>query len=428
MRHKSFSLAMIVFVFLFVSFFSLISPPQGSCAVIYQENYDMIMSPDLPNREGLKVGNVILHSALRSGVDFDSNIFYADQGEQSDTIAYVAPSFGIEVPIQDSRLSVEYEASMAFFNQSNEQDHTDHKVRGLLAINLTDFKVLIDDTYNRVTNRAGSTEVGTTGIRTREERNNVDVSVGAEFDKLAYRATYTNKIRRYLGEGQPLFGTMNYDDKNSVANIADIEVDYAFFPKTTLLLEQTAGTITYDSSLVPDSYFYELLPGFKSEWTNKLKMDMRLGGRYQDYSSSDLVYDENFFGVVGRGQVDYKLTDDDTFTLTAERSVRESIYQNVNYYVANSAGIAYAHKFNDKLTSNLLFGWQMNTYPTQTTENGLTATRRDHIYRSGFSLRYEPQNWLAFEAGIEHRVRKSIKFPTLDYTDNVASFQATVGF
>lgn len=396
--------------------------------MIYQENYDRVVSPDLPNREGLKVGNVILHAALRSGVNFESNIFYADQGEISDTIANMAPSFGIEVPIQDSRLSVEYESSMDFFNQYNEQDHTDHKVRGLLAINLTDFKILIDDTYKRFTNRAGFSEIGTTGIRTREEQNNVDVSVGAEFDKLAYRATYTNKIRRFLGEGQPLFGIMTYDDKNSVANIGNLEVDYAFFPKTTLLVEQSAGNITYASDHVPDSYFYELLPGFKSEWTDKLNMDIRLGGRYQDYSSSNLVYDENFFGVVGRGQIDYQLTDDDTFTLTAERSVRESIYQDVNYYVANSAGVSYAHKFNDKIKSNLFFGWQMNTYPTQTTENGLTATRRDHIYRSGFLLRYEPQNWLAFEAGYEYRVRDSIKFPTLDYADNVASLQATIGF
>lgn len=411
-----------------LSSFCLVNPPAAFSGPIYEENYDQILSGFLPHREGVKVGGAILHAALTSGVNFDSNVFLADEGERSDTIALVTPSVGVEVPMQDNRLSVEYEAGFSFFNQLNEQDHLDHRVRALLGINLTDFKILVDDVYRRFTNRAGSTEIGSAGTRTREEQNKADLSIGAEFDKLAYKATYTNKMRRFLDKNRALFGIMNYDDKNSVAQIGNLEVIYAIQPKTSILGDFSAGVVDYDSDLVPNSYLIEFMPGLKSNWTQNLKMDVRIGGRYQNYETSTFMFDGDFFGVVGRGEAEYSLTDDDTFLITAERTIRESIYQNVNYYNVNTAGLAYTHKFSDKLKANWFFDWQMNIYPTETTENGLTARRKDHIYRTGLSFTYEPQNWLAFEIGIEHRVRDSIKFPTLDYTDDVASFQATVGF
>ncbi len=426
MKRKNFYFLFVLSAFLFVSFFGLASPPNGYCVKLYEDNYDRIMSSDLPNREGLKVGNVLLHAALKTGVDFESNIFLANTAEKYDTVYAVSPSVGIEVPMQDNRLSVEYENSMYFFNRSKEQEHIDHKVRGLLSINLTDFKILLDDTYRRFTDRTGTSEIGTTGIRTREERNDFELSTGAQFDKLAFKVSYYNKLRNFLGKNQSLFGIMNYDDKNSMSNIGNIEVDYDILPKTTLLLDTSVGRINYFSELVPDSYFIEVMPGFKSDWTSKLSIDFRIGTRYQEYDDSSFMEDDSFFGVVGRGSAQYKLTDNDVIGLSLERTVLESIYQDINYYNANKIAIDYAHKFNDKLTGDIYYAWQLNRYPKASTEE-TTARRHDVIYRSGILFRYEPQNWMAFEAGYEARQRDS-NFGSLDYLDHVGSLQVVVGF
>lgn len=414
--------------FLLLMVWGIFSAAPGVCGLIYEEGYDTITNPDLPHREGVKVGNVVLHSALKIGTDFETNIFLADTGEKYDTITRVAPSIGVEVPMEENRFSAEYEAAMSFFQHFGEQDHVDHKARTLLGINLTDFKIILDDNYRLFTNRAGSSETGTTGRRTREERNDVRLSAGAEFEHLSYQVAYKNGFRRFAGKNQTLFSTMNYDDKNSVYNLGNIEVDYSFTPKTALVVETSAGRIQYHSDLVPDSYLLELLFGVKSHWIEKLKVDFRLGGRYQNYEASSLMFDGDFFGVVGKGEITYSLTPDDAFGLTLERTIRESLYQNLNYYNTNLIGLDYTHKFTDKIEGNLFFSWQLNRYPAATTESGTTARRKDNTYRTGANVTYDVQKWLALKTGYEYRGRNSVKFPSLDYVDHVASVQATVGF
>jgi len=387
-----------------------------------------ILSLDLPNREGVEVGNIIVHSAFQTGVDFESNIFLSEQSEEDDIITYYRPSFGIEVPMQDNRLSLEYDANVAEFSDNIEQSHIDHRMRGLAEIFWTDYEIKISDVYQRYTTRAGSDETGLPSSRQRKWHNTIMASIATELDQLEYKLTYINEMDKYLQKNKPLFGPMNYDDKNYTLNALDTEVGYRFQPKTTFLFNLVGGLINYYSSpLVPDSYYIEGLFGIKGEWFGKLTFNVRGGFKYQEYDGSTFMYDDNYMNFEARGGIDYAASEDDTVRLTFIRTNRDSIHQDMNYYTMDFVAFDYVHDFTDKITSDVYFSWQRNQYPTETLVDGDLAERRDDIYAVGAMLRYDVRDWLSLQVGHEFR-KKDSKFRRYNYDDHVTSIRATVGF
>ena len=78
----------------------------------------IIISKDLPIREGLKVSEIIFHSALKTQFQYDSNIYLSADGEKGDFITTITPSIGLKIPLRDNNLNLEYDASINEFNCS----------------------------------------------------------------------------------------------------------------------------------------------------------------------------------------------------------------------------------------------------------------------------------------------------------------------
>lgn len=349
-----------------------------------------IENQELPNREGYRFGEILLHTFLAGGVDFESNIFLADQNESFDVIGYLIPSVGVGIPFSDNLFSTEYTATINEFDRFSDQGHIDQKIQSLLEINLTDFKVILANIYNFYTNRAGADETGSSGSRTKEIKNNFDFIVEAEFDKLGYKLSYSNNYRRYPEKSIVLFTsggtTLFYKDKNYMQHVFSGIFNYRVKPKTTLILETSGGWYNYHSTLTPDFCFIEILQGIKGEWINNLTFNIRGGPRYQEYDRSGFVLDDGYLGGVGKANIEYKLTEDDVSGLTAERSYHEAIYQNLNHRDVTFAALDYTHRFTDKIAANTYYSWQISSYPRETAEGGVTARRQDREHKANRCL------------------------------------------
>jgi hypothetical protein len=156
-------------------------------------------------------------------------------------------------------------------------------------------------------------------------------------------------------------------------------------------------------------------------------VNFHAGFKCQTYDSSDIITDKAFVGFVAKGGLDYFITDDDDIILSLERDVYDSIYQNMSYYTLNFAGLRWAHRFSDKISASVYGSFQYNIYPSQSTENGTTATRYDNDLGFGASLRYDIRKWASVEAKYDFRQR-ICKFDTFDYIDNQITLNGTVGF
>lgn len=388
-----------------------------------------LTNPDLPNREGIKIGdsNMLLHSAFRTKEMLDTNIYLDNTDRKFDSITAMAGQVGFEIPFGDNSFSADYVIEQFLYGTYHEENHTDHRVRGLLEFNLTDYVVTVKDNFNRFTNRASNED----SVRLKQENNEFRAGVEAHFERLGFDVGYNNLITYYDSNDASdiTAGQMTtYRDKSYMTNLIDMTVSYKFMPKTYFLFENDLGFIDYyNSSLPPNSYFDETLVGVKGQWFSKSNINLKAGFRYQSYDKSDIYADKDYVGAVIRGGFDYTPTDRDIVVISLERSVRESTYANMNYYNLNMAGFTYRHNFNDKLSFNLSGVYQLNLYPSESTENGETAKRNDNYYIAGAGIRYDMRKWISFEARYDF-TNKTSTFDIFDYVDNVASIRGTVGF
>ncbi|MFA5410664.1 MAG: outer membrane beta-barrel protein [Candidatus Omnitrophota bacterium] len=386
-------------------------------------SYAEIISEALPKREGLKAGEIIFHSALKTSVQFDSNIYLSPNDAKDDIITIINPSFGFKIPLRENNFSLEYDAFINRFARFNENSHTDHRIQADAEINLTDYKISITDLYYRLTDRAGTEDVN----RTKRQTNLFRSGISTERDQLRFDLSYSNILEQFLSN-DIFFNDWTYKAKSSMTHLVDLESSYRFRPKTSFVWENAVGYVDYykDNGLFPNSTYIESLAGIKGEWYSKLTTDVRAGVRFQEYESSSYINDENYCNLEARGSVDYTFTPDDTLNLRITKTTYPSTYQDMNYYSVNMLGLNYSHRFYKMLVS--LFGAaQYNTYPKDSTEGGISAKRKDWLYSGGCSWRYDVRKWVSLEAKYEYSTRDS-RFDTLDYRQHLTTLACTVGF
>ena len=383
-----------------------------------------LTSEDLPDREGFRFKDLLFHSALAVEEQLDTNIFLQDSDTKLDLITVLNPSIGLEIPLRDNRISLDYDVGVFLYATNHNQNHVDQRVRGLAEFNLADYKVTVDDEFNIFTLRASDENSN----RVKRNINDLRAGVEAQFELLGFDVGYTNRLEMYGSPDDPTFGPITYEDRDRMSNAIDATVSYRFLPKTKLLLENDLGLITYyNSAQVPDSFYDEVVLGILGEWFPRMDVNFKAGIRFQGYDNSDLIANKAYIGPVFRGGFDYDVTDDDTVVLDLQRTVYESIYANMNYYTVNLIGVKYEHRFSDKISANAFGSYQVNFYPSETTENGVTAKRDDNFFTGGASLRYDIRKWLSCQAKYEYKQRIS-RFDIFDYIDHLITVRGVVGF
>jgi hypothetical protein len=385
-----------------------------------------LSNSDLPKRKGVKVGEVTFHSAISESVTIDPNIYLSNQDEKYDVYNTTEASFGLEVPLQEHKISLDYLAQQYFYTRYNINDHLDQRVRGLLELNFTDYKVTLGDTYRRYESLPGVDN----SARVKQDDNSVRLGVTHETDKFAFDVGYSNIVHHYFNDNT-IFGTVTYGDRDSMMHVADMSVGYKIFPKTSIVLENDYGVSTHRSDKSPDYYFDDILLGVKGELHKNLTTTLQAGWRYQYFDESPILYDGTASKFICQGGVRYTLSDKDVFNLSVQRTVNDSTYADATYYTTDFASLGYTHVFTDKLTSRIFGSYQRNMYPIETTEGTgasiKTAKRVDNSYGVGVGLHYDIRRWLSAEAGYEFK-QADCNFDTFAYNNNIFTFKISAGF
>jgi hypothetical protein len=385
-----------------------------------------LTNPDLPKREGWKIpvwdaGKLRLHAAMKTEEQLDTNIFLTDQKEKFDSVTLICPSAGIEIPFQRHIFSADYEMKANIFS-----NYTDQRLRGLADMQFNSVDVKIREDFMLFNDRSGSEDTNRIKRMTNVLGARV-VASPAHFDKLNFEFGYDNTIEHFLNDDL-IFDDMTYKDKDRMINDFICIAAYRIFPKTSLLLECDFGFYNYDHPQVSDSAYLQPRIGVKGKITEKISSTLKAGFRYQDYDGNgSVVIGKDYIGPVASGALTYLMTERDLFELAVERAIYESTYDNINYYDTNMVGLRYDRKFNDKLTGTILGKYQINLYPNQTTENGVTAKRYDNFYTFGAALRYDFNKWSSARVGFDHVERHS-RFSNFNYRDNLVTMRGTIGF
>ena len=386
-----------------------------------------LTSKDLPDREGVRAGPLVVHAAAKVTEQFETNIFLNNTDRKADIITILSPSVGFELPVplgDESGICADYEYTPYIYGTWNSENHTDQRVRTLVELNFADYTITATDTYRIFTNRADNED----SLKLKQDTNNFRVGVAStQFEDIGFDVGYSNKLTFYDSTAL-YYGQLTYEDKDYMDQAVDITASYRIMPKTFILLENVLGQIRYmNSSIPPGSFYDETLLGLRGEWSSKITINLRAGVRCQFYDKSNSMPDKSYIGPVVRGGFDYSPTDSDTITVALERTPRESTFSNMNYYIINVVNLAYNHQFNDKLSAGLSANAQYHQYPSEATVNNQTAKRHDTYLGGSANVRYDIQKWLSMEAKYTYTNRTS-KFDVYDYFDNVLTISGTVGF
>jgi hypothetical protein len=354
---------------------------------------------------------------------YESNVFLANTDRRFDFITVLSPSVGVDAKAGDNRLSVDYELGQYLYGIWHSQNHLDQRVRAAGEVQLTHYKFSLYDEFVIFTDRAANED----SLLLEETHNNLKMGVSAQFNRFGFDVGYINKIRAYDSKDLML-GQLTFEQRSYMDQSAYLTASYRVRSKTYVILENDLGYINYyETSEFPDSFYIDSLIGLRGEWTSKTVFNLRLGFRYQHYDKSEVVSHKPYIGPIIRGGFEYNLTKDDKFLFTLERGDYESIYGTNNYYTQNLAGVDYKHRFGNKWSCGAFGIYQLHLYPSQTTENGITAKRYDNMLTLGASIRYDLSEWISFELKYEFRDR-FCRFDIFNYVDNIVMLRGTVGF
>jgi hypothetical protein len=375
--------------------------------------------------KGLKIGNkVTIRPMSRVQLQYDSNVFLAENDEKGDWTTTFDVGAEAEMKMGKVNLIAGYVFGMNRFFEYENQNSNNHTAIAKADWELANFDIIVGNKFKKFSDRSGTEE--TRRIARKKNILSADV-ITTKLGKVGFDSGYDFIVEDYTSNE---LLTINGQDvtyreaESRREHVLREEFTHRTFPKTSLVAEADGGVIEYKNDYRSDSYFLQGLAGLKGEVFKESVATLKVGYRYQDYDKAGY---KDFSGIVLRGSISKKFGVKNTVSSTVERSVDESVYDNMNYYVLNHAGLGYVYQHNDKLSAHFAGSFQRNQYPTETTEDGITAKRHDDIYMGACGLRYDVRQWLTAAASYQFTERRS-RFDSFDYVDHLFSLSAAVQF
>ena len=195
-------------------------------------------------------------------------------------------------------------------------------------------------------------------------------------------------------------------------------------PKTDLRLNFNYGIKTFRFQPDRDVRLQQILASVRGDVTAKVSSTFRIG---VERRAPDASFQPGYLGLIMGGDWTYRPTERTTLTLVADRSVQESTFGDVPFYVTTSGALGLQQQLWTKLTASLRVTLGQNAYPTKQTVNGQTDWRNDIFYVYGGGLDYAIKPWVSVGVEYGHTARRS-NFNTFDFQDDKVVGKVTLQF
>ncbi len=360
------------------------------------------------NEPNIHIGALELHPFASVKQTYDTNIYLEPEGEENDDfISDVALGMGAEMPLipereKDFMIKASYQADIIMFWDQDQRNRVDHTVRALLDCAFAnDFRLRVKEHFKKTADPPNSERTSLD----KRYRNTLDSALAYTREKITLEAGY-------------MMTRDGYNDLTNLNKTDDMLTTtcfYQIFPKTSILAEYNFGVIAYDNNETnSDSKYHQGRLGLVGDLWPKITGTLKTGYRYVTYDESDK---DDFSGFTVFANIKYDLTQRTEMNLYAQRTSRESSYSTNSYFESNKIGAKLNHQLLERLWFNAGGFFQHNRYPTETTENSVTAKRKDALWGLNAGLKYEIKEWLFINTDYEFKQRDS-KFDTFDYNDH----------
>ncbi len=355
----------------------------------------------------LNLGPVRTHSSLRMKSEYDSNVFLEDQDEKQDLIFSVLPGVILDLPINQHRVAVGYEADMEFFSKERHRAQNDQNQNAFALVNLhfPSWYVNVLEQFSETSGRAGTTFTS----RIPRYDQSIHPKIGYRWNRLTFEAGFRHFYRDFRRQ---------VDDSLDFQLAEWTGVIYLdLFARLKALLEYQIGQIDYDDNASRQGTINQMRIGLEGEIHPNLTVLARIGPQFRNYEFSS---EEDFNSWVADFRVDYDIRSNLSVFAGYTRKAAEATFGNVNYYRQNliEFGVSYYIRPNVELFGETRLFRQ--NYSERETLGSQTGFRRDRNLRLTFGATYEPRDWLEFTLKYEYARRHS-NFRTFDFNDHIVS-------
>lgn len=350
--------------------------------------------------------------------EYNDNIFLENRDDERDVdwITTISPGFEAKPELKRHKFTQYYRSDIGIFYNHEDENSVNHIAKTDLELNYPDYKINFTNNFRYLTDPIGIEETNRIPVVT----DKADFSITRLMNKLDAKIRHGYYFLEYRSDaaigsffGQPLtYGDLDRDERDY-----ELETAWKLWPKTRLLLSGVYGEIDHDSGRKSDSDYYMILTGLRGQPTAKMTVEGKIGYRRQDYFDID----EEFSSVVFYATLIEDFTNRDVLRLDFTRTPYETNYANNVYYEGSSFSLSYKHGFTERLFGTLEGYYQLNEYPTETTEGIQTDKRRDNYWSASSILSYEMPNGFILSLQYQFRQRKS-NFADFNYNNNRAIF------
>jgi hypothetical protein len=346
---------------------------------------------------------------------YETNVFQVPSGSQADAVFKTIPGFVADYTFGPHAITLGYRAEILNYVTLTSQDTVNHVAVAQIRLDFPKLLFNVRDDFVKTSDPPNTELTGPI-----ESQTNV-LAPEAEYrltTRLALGANYSWTHARFPND-EVVAGDLDRDE-----HLVGASVFWKIRPKADVRLNYNYGNKLFSLQTDRDVTRHQLLLAVRGDLTAKLSSTFRIGVEKRNPDSS---FQPGYLGLIMGGDWVFKPTERTILTLVTDRSVQESTFGDVPFFVTTSGGVGAQHLFWNRLTASLRATVGQNEYPTKQTVNGQTDWRSDFFFAYGGGLDYEIQSWLSVGVDYTHIGRRS-NFNTFDFQDDKFTAKVTLQF
>ncbi len=198
---------------------------------------------------------------------------------------------------------------------------------------------------------------------------------------------------------------------------------WLLLPKTTIIAEYRANPIIYTGGADLNSFGNFALVGFDQIFNPRLKWNLRAGVE-QRFNQNPVDGNSIYFGPYGESTLAYQFGPASTLSWNARYGTEPSGLTNVTQRQTFRTGLAVAHAFTPRLSSNVGFNFEVDYFDQSGVINSFTET----IFDITAGLNFRINRHVSLSAGYQYVQVMAPDNIAFEYTRNVAYAGVNLNF
>ena len=347
-------------------------------------------------------------------MEYETNVFQVPSHSQGDAVFKTIPGFLADYTFGPHSITLGYRAEILNWVTLTSQDTVHHIGVAQLRLDFPRLYANMRDDFVRTSDPPNTELTGQILSDTNVLAPEVEYRLTSRF------AVGANYSWTHVSFDDPVVA----QDLNRDEHLWGASVFWKILPKTDLRLNYNYGVKYFEFQTDRNVTRHQVLLALRGDLTAKVSSTFRIGFERRDPDSS---FQPGYTGLIMGGDWTYRPSDRTTVTLATDRSVQESTFGDVPFYVTTSGAITVQQQLWTKLVATLRATVGQNNYPTKQTLDGLTDWRQDFFYAYGVGIDYDIRPWLTVGGGYGHVARTS-NFNTFNFQDDKFTAKVTLQF